>query len=133
MSIQSVKIREPIYLSSSRIYDIVDCVLCTRKKSLSPSQYLRIWEEIKHTHTEKPKIFPLEYILGGSSFSGKRSCAPKGHKKWAAKTPGWVVIRLSMCSNICSYCNMSCAINMHIRRRVQEKKERLYSRKSYSN
>jgi hypothetical protein len=47
------------------------------------------------------KIFRLEYILGGSSFSGERSCA-HNVQEVGSQTPGRVVVRLSMCSNICS-------------------------------
>jgi len=46
-------------------------------------------------------LFPLEYLLGGSSFSGERSCA-HNVQEVGSQTPGRVVVRLSMCSNICS-------------------------------
>jgi hypothetical protein len=52
-------------------------------------------------YREAKKRFRLEYILGGSSFSGERSCA-HNVQEVGSQTPRRVVVRLSMCSNICS-------------------------------
>lgn len=58
-------------------------------------------DQIISKQRSKIYLFPIEYLLGGSSFSGERSCA-HNVQEVGSQTPGRVVVRLSMCSNICS-------------------------------
>jgi len=51
----------------------------------------------------KYKISYRIYFGWISSFSGEHSCAYNVQEVGSQKKPGRVVVRLSMCSNICKY------------------------------
>jgi len=65
---------------------IVKNVLGCCEQFINHNNLLKKKEKKRKEITEKQKSLSIRiYILGGSSFSGKRSCAHKSYKKWSAK------------------------------------------------
>lgn len=88
------------YLFTLKSY-LRHCRLLSRKKKiLSRPQQKFVGHSCVWYYTEKQNNISIRiYILGGSSFSGKRSCA-HNMQEVGSQTPGRVVVRLSMCSNV---------------------------------
>lgn len=69
---------------------------CRQRISSLILSYMHIRHQLQRSQSE----FRIEYVLGGySSFSGECSCA-RIVQEVGSQTPGRVVVRLSMCSNV---------------------------------